>query len=63
MRCKAGHDHEALKASPLWATLPHPPGGGIQHVEATDDEPAAEVEMRNCACGSTLAIWRDLPRA
>lgn len=30
-------------------------GGALQHVDATDTEPAEVHEVRNCTCGSTIA--------
>lgn len=29
---------------------------GIQHMEALDDLPEANFELRNCTCGSTILI-------
>ncbi len=29
---------------------------GKQHVEAGDGEPAFTLELRNCQCGTTLAV-------
>lgn len=47
-------DHALLKATPsLWQQLVRI---GLQHIEANEDEPAETMELRNCACGSTLAI-------
>jgi hypothetical protein len=45
-------DHEAIKQSPAWQSLKYI---GIQHVEAWEGEPAYDLELRNCACGTTLA--------
>lgn len=57
MTCRAGHDHETIKADPkLWQSLP---SDGIQPVEAGPDpeaEPAYRVDLRRCACGSTIGI-------
>ncbi len=46
-------DHEALKLSPAWASLRLV---GRQHVEADEDFPASVLELRDCHCGSTLAV-------
>lgn len=47
-------DHAAIKADPArWAALPRI---GDQPVEAFEDEPAYRLELRNCICGSTLAV-------
>jgi hypothetical protein len=44
--------HNALKADDAaWATLPLV---GVQHIDADEDGPAESLELRNCACGSTL---------
>ena len=51
--CKAGHNHEQLKQSPAWGTLPF-----IGYMDAAEDD--LELELRNCACGSTIAI--EIPR-
>lgn len=56
MKCQ--HDHEALKRyAALWQSLPllgrmHTPAEIIDGVQL----PAETIEMRNCTCGSTLAI-------
>lgn len=48
-------DHaRAKRDSAVWATLAKV---GVQHVPAGEDpiaEPAYTIELRNCACGSTL---------
>lgn len=44
--------HEAVKRDDAaWAALDL---RGVQHVEADDAGPAEALELRNCACGSTL---------
>ena len=51
-QCKAGVNHEAVKADDAaWSLLKHV---GFQHVEAYEDEPAYTLEIRNCACHSSL---------
>lgn len=46
--------HAALKAAPaLWASLQLI---GIQHIPADETGPAETLELRNCSCGSTLAV-------
>jgi hypothetical protein len=49
--CRAGHDHAALKTGIGWSSLEYV---GTQRVPAGDDGPAYALEMRNCACHSTL---------
>lgn len=47
-------EHEAIKADPVrWATL--------EPVGFQDDGEGGALEMKNCRCGSTLAV--ELPRA
>lgn len=44
--------HAALKLDATrWALLSYV---GVQVIEADDDEPEERLELRNCACGSTL---------
>jgi hypothetical protein len=44
--------HDALKAdNAQWSALP---SAGVQHVHADDTGAAYDIEMRTCACGSTL---------
>lgn len=46
--------HDALKASPnAWSQLELI---GVQRIPADDTGPAEAHELRNCPCGSTLAI-------
>jgi hypothetical protein len=47
-------DHDRVKReSDAWALLPYV---GVQHLPATDSEPARAYELRNCrSCLSTLA--------
>lgn len=54
--CSAGRDHAALKLDDRsWNELAP---DGIQQVEACGDEPAEELELRRCPCGSTLGRIR-----
>ena len=47
-------DHDAIKADPQrWVKLVHI---GDTVFEADETGPAERIEMRNCTCGSTLAI-------
>lgn len=47
-------DHAAIKRDPTaWAQLDLV---GHHHTPADDSGPAETLELRNCACGSTLAI-------
>ena len=48
-RCNAVHLQSAFEL------LPAAVGGALQHVDATDTEPAEVHEVRNCTCGSTIA--------
>ncbi len=51
--CKAGFNHEALKADKTqWITLTHI---GNQRYDYSETEYEV-LEMRNCKCGSTLAV-------
>ena len=46
-------DHESLKLDQsAWTALRHI---GDQHIEADEDGPTERLELRNCACGTTLA--------
>ena len=56
VRCTA--DHEALKRSPVWSSLRL---RGYQVTEDDDGNPA-HLELRDCACGSTLAIFKKGPK-
>lgn len=50
--CSAGINHTAIKRDDkMWQTLVFV---GVQHVEASGDEPAYTIELRDCPCGSTL---------
>jgi hypothetical protein len=52
MATRCNENHEALKADPVrWSALPVAGKDGLQIV---DDE--LTLELRNCTCGSTLAI-------
>ena len=51
-------DHVALKTSPDWSMLRHI---GVQKVESFGDEPAYELELANCSCGTTLARVKETP--
>lgn len=54
--CSASVDHAAIKLDDYaWLALPL---DGIQTIEASGDEPAEELELRRCACGSTLGRIR-----
>ena len=45
--------HEALKRDDAkWAALEYV---GVQRIEADETGPAEAIELRNCACHSTLA--------
>ena len=46
--CAEGVDHEAAKTSPAWESLEY-----VGHQPTYDDD-GSELEMRNCACHSTL---------
>lgn len=51
--CDAKRDHAALKLdAAAWAALPFV---GLQKTYADPGEPS-HLEMRNCACGSTLCV-------
>lgn len=53
--CTVAH-HEALKLNAAaWSALELI---GVQEIEAFEDEPAGALELRNCSCGSTLALVR-----
>lgn len=41
-----------------WSTLPHPHRGAVQHIGCGlgIDDGAGCLELRDCPCGSTLAI-------
>lgn len=44
--------HEAMKLdAAVWPTLKFI---GVQILDAFEDEPEERLELRNCACGSTL---------
>jgi hypothetical protein len=45
--------HDRLKRPSSWSELAYI---GTQHVEAEGDEPAVTLELRNCSCGSTIAV-------
>ena len=45
--------HAALKTSAIWPTLKLV---GIQHTPADEYGPAETLELRDCPCGSTLAV-------
>lgn len=48
------HDHEALKRdAAAWSRLAYV---GMQRVPADEYGPAEAYELRDCSCGSTLAI-------
>jgi hypothetical protein len=50
--CSAGRDHAAVKLDAhAWRELVFV---GAQPLEATATEPAEELELRTCECGSTL---------
>lgn len=52
--------HDALKIDvALWNRLPLV---GVQHAPADDWGPEERLELRNCACGSTLAVSIDAAR-
>ncbi len=56
--CKAGCNHEELKRNPLeWLKL-QPIGNMV--IEDDESGPGYTLEMRNCKCGSTLAVERPL---
>jgi hypothetical protein len=47
-------DHRALKSTPsLWRMLACI---GVQRLVADGSEPERVLELRNCSCGSTLAV-------
>jgi len=46
-------DHEAMKRDWRWELLVPV---GVQYIDADGDEPAITLDMRNCFCGSTLAM-------
>ncbi len=49
--CKI-NNHAELKVDPVrWASLELV---GTHHLEQAGDEPAEDIELRNCSCGSTL---------
>lgn len=50
-RCPVDHAR-AKRDADLWRTLTFT---GVQHLPAYDDEPASALELRTCACGTTLA--------
>lgn len=45
-------EHNAMKSDAVWPTLEHI---GFQQTE-TDEGDVAWLELRNCSCGSTLAV-------
>jgi hypothetical protein len=48
----SNEQHAAMKTDDaIWYSLEPI---GMQEIEAFEDEPAEVLEMRNCACGSTL---------
>lgn len=49
-RCTA--DHEQLKSTDAWWSLALV---GQQHTPEDEIGPGEDLELRNCACGSTLA--------
>lgn len=54
--CCSEEKHRAMKADlRTWESLQLI---GVQTAEAFEDEPAFTIELRNCACGSTLALER-----
>jgi hypothetical protein len=51
--CCTIESHEAMKSPTTWPTLLLI---GIQKIEDEHGNPDGELELRNCPCGSTLAI-------
>lgn len=54
--CCSDDAHRAMKSDlRTWESLQLI---GVQVIEAFEDEPESKLELRNCACGSTLAVER-----